>query len=132
MSASIAALYLFSVVFMAWSEGYKGFQKAFSPRVVKRAYWLAEKPSPGLVLIAPIFVMGLVHATRKRLIASWILVIAITVLVWMVRHLDQPWRGAVDAGVVVGLTWGVLSIWILWYRAVLGSVPDIPADVPTT
>ena len=32
------------------------------------------------------------------------------VLIVSVRQLPQPWRGMVDAGVVVGLTWGVVSI----------------------
>ena len=36
------AAYAGSVVFMAYSEGYRGFQRQFSPRVVARARGLAE------------------------------------------------------------------------------------------
>ena len=41
------------VVFMAYSEGYKGFQQAFSPRVAARLLWLQNNPKPWLVLLAP-------------------------------------------------------------------------------
>src|SRR5690606_32905631 len=57
---------------MAWSEGYRGFQRAFSPRVVARALYLARNPRPVHVLLAPFFCMGLVHARRRRLVASWV------------------------------------------------------------
>ncbi len=118
------------VPFMAYSEGYKGFQKAFSPRVVARGLWLRANPRPLLVLLAPAFCMGLVHATRKRLTVSWIITIMVVLLIMGVRQVDQPWRGIVDAGVVVGLSWGLLAIagWVM--AALLGKDNPMPHDVP--
>lgn len=118
------------VAFMAYSEGYKGFQKQFAPRMAVRAMYLARHPRPALVAFAPMFCMGLIHATRKRLIVSWSVLTGIVLLVLAVREMDQPWRGIIDAGVVVGLLWGLCAV--LWYfvRALAGKAPDVPADVP--
>ncbi len=113
--------------FMAYSEGYRAFQLRFSPRVVKRALWLARAGRPGLALLAPIFCMGLVHASRKRLIVSWCVLGLIVLLIIGVRMLAQPWRGLVDAGVVVGLAWGVIAIIAFGVRALRGR--DIPGEL---
>ena len=61
-------------------------------------------------LFAPLFAMGFFHATRATKITAYVLTLAIVVLVILVHRLDQPWRGIIDAGVVVGLGWGVLSL----------------------
>ena len=117
--------------FMAYSEGYRAFQLKFAPRVVKRALWLANERRPWLSLVAPMFCMGLVHATRKRLIVSWSVVTLIVFLIVGVRTLAQPWRGLVDAGVVVGLAWGVVAIVGVAVQALRGrSIPgelDLPS-----
>lgn len=119
-----------SVVFMVYSEGYRGFQQRFSPRVVVRAGWLADNPRPWLVLLAPIFAMGLIYATRRRLITSWSIAIGVTLLVLLVRQLQQPWRGIVDAGVVAGLGWGTAAIVVFWFLAMAGHPPDADPEVP--
>lgn len=116
----------------AYSEGYKGFQRQFSPRVVARAQYLTAHPRPLHVALAPLYCMGLLHATRKRLVVSWILTLAIVAVVIAVRHLDQPWRGIVDAGVVVGLSWGLISIAYFVARATRGETMPVSADVPNT
>ncbi len=108
--------------FMAYFEGYRGFQKAFAPRVVARAQHLAAHPRALEVLLAPMFCMGLIRATSKRLLVSWWLLIGVTALVLMVRLLPQPWRGLVDAGVVLGLSWGCLAI-AGWTLAALRGTP---------
>lgn len=104
-----AALF-FSILYMAYAEGYKGFHQAFSPRVVVRAAYLRDNPKPALVVLAPLFCMGYIHATRKRQILSISLTLLIVVFVLIARQLPQPWRGILDAGVVVGLTLGIISI----------------------
>ena len=38
------------------------------------------------------------------------LTIAIVILIIVFHQLDQPWRGLLDAGVVVGLSWGIVTI----------------------
>mgnify|MGYP000297471930 CR=1 FL=1 len=128
-AAQWAALVGFSV-FMAYSEGYKGFHKAFAPRVTARALRLAESPSLHLVLLAPLVCMGFLHGTRKRLIVSWTLLVAIVLLVIGVRQLPQPWRGICDAGVVVGLSWGAMSVVYFAVRALRGLPQLVPADFP--
>ena len=114
------------VAFMAYSEGYRAFHQAFSPRVVARAQYLAAHPRPLFVALAPLYCMGLIHATRKRLIVSWCVVVGIVALVVLVRQLEQPWRGIIDAGVVLGLSIGILSI--VYFAA--SNTPSVPPDVP--
>jgi hypothetical protein len=130
--AAVLAVYAASVLFNAYAEGYRGFQKQFAPRVVARAAWLRENPRPLLIVLAPVFCMGLIHATRKRLIVSWTLLLVIVGLVIGVRHIAQPWRGVIDAGVVVGLSWGLLALLVLLARAAGGRVPHVDPEVPTT
>lgn len=103
------------VVFMGFTEGYRGFQQAFSPRFAARARWLREHGTPLTLWLAPLFCMGLFGTTRKRKIVAWALTIGIVILVLIIRLLTQPWRGIIDAGVVVGLSWGLASL--LWFSA---------------
>jgi hypothetical protein len=123
-------LYVGWLVFMVYSEGYKGFQRKVAPRVAARAMYAATHPRPWIVLLAPLFCMGLFHATRKRLIVSWCALTGIVTLILLVRQLDQPWRGIVDGGVVAGLGWGLVAM--LWFlvRALQGHPMPVPADVP--
>ncbi len=124
---SLAALWL---LFMGYSEGYRGFQKGFAPRVALRAAHLAQRPRPLHVLLAPLFCMGLIHASRRRLVTSWSLTAMIVLLVLAVRHLTQPWRGLVDAGVVLGLAWGLVAVLVFGVRALRGQLPAGSADLP--
>jgi len=119
-------LYGLWVFFMAYTEGYKGFQVQMSPRVVARGMHLVEHPKLLHVVLAPLFVMSLFHATRKRLFVSWFVLIAVVLLVIGVRQLEQPWRGIVDGGVVVGLSWGLIAM--LWYFVVGLSGGEVPAE----
>ena len=118
------------IVFMVWTEGVRGFHRRFSPRVVSRALWLRDHPRPLFVAIAPLFCMSLVHASRRGLMVARILVAAIVLLVVVVSQLSQPWRGIVDAGVVAGLGVGAASI--VWFavRALAGTPPPMPPDLP--
>ena len=120
------AVFAGSVAFLGYFEGYKAFHRGFAPRVVARALAIPLRFAP----IAPLFCMGLVHATRRRLVSSWGVTLGVVALVLLVRQLAQPWRGAVDAGVVVGLSWGVLSTLWFWLRALRGDPPRVPADLP--
>ena len=116
--------------FMAYFEGYRGFQKAFAPRVVARTQYLARNPTALELLLAPMFAMGLIRATKKRLLVSWWLLIGVTFLVLMVRLLPQPWRGLIDVGVVLGLSWGCLAI-VAWCVATWRGIENpISRDLP--
>jgi hypothetical protein len=114
----------------AYSEGYKEFQLRWVPRVVARALHLARHPRPFHVALAPFFCMGLFHATRRRLIVSWAAVALITAAVLLVRRLPQPWRGIIDAGVVVGLGWGLVCLVLSGARALRGEVPEASPELP--
>jgi hypothetical protein len=115
---------------MAYAEGYRAFQQRFSPRVVARAKYLMSHPAFFRVVFAPIFCMGFFHATKKRKITSVSVTAGIILLVLLVRAVPQPWRGIVDLGVVVGLTWGIVSIIIFSLKAFSSGTFAYSADVP--
>lgn len=117
------------VAFMAYVEGWRGFHLRFAPRVAARALHLGRHPDAVAVALAPAYCMSLFHSTRRQLIVSWALLLGIVALVVLVRQLPQPWRGIVDAGVVVGLGIGTASL--LWHGAqgLRGRLPP-PDDLP--
>ena len=100
----------FFIIYMAYAEGYKGFHRAFAPRVVVRALYLKNHAEPLHVIFAPLFCMGYIHATRRRQLVSIGATLAIICFILLARTLSQPWKGILDAGVVVGLSLGILSI----------------------
>jgi hypothetical protein len=106
-----------SVVFMGFAEGYKGFQRGYSPRVAARLLFLRDNVTPLRFILAPLFCMGFFDIQRKRMIVSYCLLLGILMLVQLVHMLEQPWRGIVDLGVVVGLTWGSTSIILFTLKA---------------
>lgn len=130
LDVAAALAYVAAIIGMAYSEGYRGFQQRFSPRVAVRALHLADNPTPLRIVLAPMVAMGLLHASRRRLIGSWSLLLGIVVLIVLVSMLGQPWRGAIDAGVVVGLSWGAIATLVYVIRALRGSPPDIDPDLP--
>lgn len=115
----------------AYAEGHRGFYRQFAPRVVARAFHLAGLPLTWRTALAPAFCMSLFHATRRSLVRAWVLVAGICALVALVSRFPQPWRGIVDAGVVLGLVWGVVAIGLLVRQACLSgpaAAPDLPAS----
>jgi hypothetical protein len=103
-------------VLMVVAEGYRGFQKLFSPRVAARTWHLVNHGRPVDLILAPLYCIGYFHATRKRMIASWSLTAGITLIVVIVRYLPQPWRGIIDSGVVLGLFYGLIWVYIFTVR----------------
>jgi hypothetical protein len=103
-------------IFMAYSEGYRGFQKHYSPRFAARVRWLLDNASTKQAWLAPFFCMCFIGTTRKRKIVAYCLTSGIALLVVFIRMLPQPWRGIIDVGVIVGLGWGLLSIYILTWQ----------------
>jgi len=112
----------FIVIGMAYAEGYMGFQKAFSPRTASRARYLRQNPRIQHVILAPFFCMGYFYATKRRKITSISLTLGIIVLIVLVSFVSQPWRGIIDAGVVAGLAWGIVSLLAFGFQA-LGRDP---------
>ena len=114
------------LVFMLYSEGYRGFQLRMAPRVAARGWHLAQNPRPLHLLFAPFFCVGYFHANRRRLITSWTLSLGIVGLVRLVHLLPQPWRGLVDLGVVGGLSWGVVALLFAAFRGPGRADPQLP------
>lgn len=116
--------------FNLYAEGYRGFQLRFSPRTAARAIYLGHNPTPTRVLLAPFFCMGFFGATRRVLIAAWAVLIMVAGLVTVVRLLDQPWRGIVDAGVVIGLGWGLLTLVVFFVGGLARGEMPVDPQVP--
>lgn len=105
-------------LFMLAAEGYRGFQKKFSPRTAARVRHLRDHPTSLRVILAPVFCMGFFHANRKTRLTAMILTLGIIILVLSVTYLcPDPWRGIIDFGVVLGLSWGLVSFWIFTLQA---------------
>jgi hypothetical protein len=118
------------VLFMLFAEGYRGFQKKFSPRTAARIRHLRDHPKPLHLVLAPLFCMGYFHALRKTRIIAFALTFGIVLLVIAVKFAPQPWRGIIDAGVVLGLSYGVISLLLFTIRAMSGRdfahSPEVP------
>ncbi len=109
-------------VFMAYTEGYKGFQKSFSPRVASRAVYLRQHSTWLRLLLAPLFSIGYFHTTRAKQITVIVISIVITLIVILFRQIPQPWRGVLDVGVIVGLSWGIIATLIYYAKFVTAKV----------
>jgi len=123
-------LYVFTLVIFAYAEGYRGFHRAFAPRAVARAFYVGTTDKVWLKVLAPLFCMALVHATRRRLIANWILVFGIVAVVIAVRAAGGATRVIVDAGVVAGLSLGTLSLLYHYLVALRGRPTVVPLELP--
>jgi hypothetical protein len=118
------------VLVMAYAEGYRGFQKSFSPRCAARVWHLLQNPHVFSAILAPLFIMGFFRATRKPLLFAWVGTALIVMLIVILQISPQPWRGIVDAGVVVGLSWGLLSFLISVQQTLAAAKPPVSAEVP--
>ena len=131
LGAALWASYGAVVALMAYVEGYKAFHLKFSPMVVKRAMTLGDAgASPAHAALAPLYAMGLFHATPKRRNTSWGFLLGVFGIVKLVKKLSYPWRSVVDAGVVAGLTIGAASLLYHYARALAGIEPPADAALP--
>lgn len=119
------AVFAVNGVVMAWFEGYRGFQLSYSPRFAARCAHLYRSANLKQALLAPLVCMGLIEAPRRRLVSAWALTLGIVVVVLLYRQLPQPWRGILDAGVVLGLAWGIAATaWSLFRALSQGPAVD--------
>jgi hypothetical protein len=131
------------LLFFAYSEGYRGFQLAWSPMLVKRAYHFSSVSSPVFnwtkitcvdrltdFILAPILSAGHICGTRRRLILSWSITIMVILLIVGVSYMDGTeelcmWKSFIDIGVVIGLGWGLVFILVWWVKiGILNKWPD--------
>ena len=131
-------------VFFAYCEGYKGFQLAWSPMLVKRTYHFSSLSKPIYNLTKSVFIDraielsmgpmlagGFICGTKRRYILSWGITAFVIIFVMLMRHLpnDTPWKCFIDIGVVIGLGWGLVFILIWWCKiSVLNLWPDWVID----
>ncbi|MCS7471425.1 hypothetical protein NZK35_32665 [Stieleria sp. ICT_E10.1] len=52
--------------------------------------------------------------------------ILITSIVVLFRFIPQPWRGILDFGVIIGLSWGIVAT--LYFLAKYWRSADVPFD----
>eukprot|EP00591_Stephanopyxis_turris_P007146 CAMPEP_0195531298 /NCGR_PEP_ID=MMETSP0794_2-20130614/34947_1 /TAXON_ID=515487 /ORGANISM="Stephanopyxis turris, Strain CCMP 815" /LENGTH=190 /DNA_ID=CAMNT_0040663035 /DNA_START=160 /DNA_END=729 /DNA_ORIENTATION=+ len=83
--------YVSTCLWFAYVEGYKGFQRKFSPLVVARSLTLGSSAPLHHILLGPFYAMGLFHATKKRMIVSWSVSIGVAAIVAAVKRLPYPW-----------------------------------------
>jgi hypothetical protein len=115
---------------LAYVKGYRALQRGFSPRVAARARYLRDHPDLLRVILAPLFCMGYFDASRKRQLVTISVTAAIISLIAFVRILQQPWRGIIDGGVIVGLVWGIVSLCFFSFQAMVSKRFDYAPDVP--
>jgi hypothetical protein len=115
---------------LAWAEGYRGFQRKFSPRAAARVLYLRNRATLLTALLAPLFCVGFFGATARIVRLTWFGTGLIVLLVVVVHQLPQPWRGIVDAGVVVGLGWGLVSFLGMCARALATGAYPVSPEVP--
>ena len=125
------ALFIANAVFMAYAEGYRGFQLKFAPRVAARALYLRNTPVPLWVRIcAPLFCVGYFGANPRIRKIAWFGTFGVILLVLLIQQLSQPWRGIVDIGVVIGLTWGSVSMLVCGIKTFQTGEMMISPEVP--
>ncbi len=122
--------FVLMILFMAYAEGYRAFQQGFSPRVAARARYLRDHPDALHVIFAPLFCMAFFHAPRRRQVTSISVTAGIIIFVILVRLLEQPWRGIIDGSVVVGLSWGLISLIVFGYQSFSSEQFDHSPEVP--
>lgn len=99
--------------FAAVTEGHQTFRKRFAPRVARRMGQLTSTASSAAHrALAPLYCMSLIGDEPRRMWIQRALVVFIVGLVVLVKRMPQPWRGLVDAGVVVALAWGTAEVFV--------------------
>lgn len=114
------------LIYMGYSEAYRGFYQNFSPRVAARLKFLRHNPTPLRAILAPLFCIGYFEIERRTKIVVYALTLMIVVLIIVVRQLSQPWRGIVDMGVSAGLAMGLLTLFYFVGLAFTGRLDRSP------
>mmetsp|Transcript_67868 Transcript_67868/g.150333 ORF Transcript_67868/g.150333 Transcript_67868/m.150333 type:complete len:208 (+) Transcript_67868:2-625(+) len=125
-------IYIVTCLALLVGEGMGAFQRGFSPLLVERSRCLGPSSPWHELVLSPFFVAGLFAGTPRRLLKSWLLmVILIPGLALTVSRLSYPWRESVDAGVVLGLSWGTGVVLVYSFRAsVWGLWPETDPEFP--
>jgi len=121
------------VTFMLIGEGYRGFQLNFSPRVAARMWYLVQHGRTTDLLLAPFYCICYYGASRRRIISSWSLTAGVTLIILIVTRIEQPWRGIIDCGVVLGLLYGLVCVfYFVWQTIRSRKYPISPDIIPVS
>ncbi len=117
------------VAAFTWGEGIQALGRRWVPRVVERIRRLGGETSATVLLLAPLYAIGLVCLPRRTLLRSWVGVAAIVLAVVTVRAMPHPWRGMIELGVSAALTLGVIAV--LLHLTGSPEAPVEPAEAAT-
>lgn len=104
-----AVLVVLTLMFV-YTEGIRGIQGRFAPRVAVRLHELLRRRRLHWDVLGPLYLLSLVGAPPRTLVRSWAGVTAIIIAVMIVRTFAEPWRGITDFAVVTALGWGLVAI----------------------
>jgi hypothetical protein len=119
-----------NIALAAYLKGYRGFQKGLSPRVAARAKHLHNHPHVLQALLGPLYCMGYFYIVKKKQIVTILMTVGMIILILLVRLLNQPWRGIIDAGIVIALSWGFISLLIFSGQAFVTEEFDHSPQIP--
>ena len=109
MSAQEWAAFILICALFVYGEGVRALQQKYMPYVLTRIARLAEERA-SYQLLAPLYALSLIGATRRVVLKAWLGTATIVAAVVIVRHFPEPWRGIVDFAVAVALTWGLIAL----------------------
>jgi hypothetical protein len=115
--------------YMVLTEGYIGFQRRFSPRFASRMLYLLNHPNLSNLLLAPLFCAGYVGTPSKRKQKIWLLTLGIICLIVGLRFVSQPWRGIIDTGVILGLAYGLVSLYVSCIRVIARGKYEVNPEI---
>jgi len=99
--------------------------------VVTRALLLARSPQPHLVLFAPLYCMSFLHASTRGRRIAWITLVGIVACIAILQRVPMPYRGLVDGGVALALSWGSVALVLSFVRTLrTGAPPVVDAELP--
>ncbi|MEM8734054.1 MAG: hypothetical protein AAGG44_07525 [Planctomycetota bacterium] len=90
---------------------------------------MREKTTWLRFVLAPLFCIGFFHATRRKQVTIIILMLLIALIVIGFRQIPQPWRGVLDIGVIIGLTWGTIATLVFFVKLFSSSEIEELAQV---
>lgn len=104
--AVLAAL----VLVFVWGEGVRALEQRWVPRMVARAAQLDGASRMVDRVLAPLYAMSLIGATRSSRLRAWGGLALVVTAVLAVRAMPEPWRGIIDLAVALALLWGLVAI----------------------
>ncbi len=121
---------IINTAFVLYFKAFRGFQRGLSPRIAARARHLRQHPTLLAVLAAPLYCMGYFHIIKRKQIGTIMMTIGMIGLIILVRFAIQPWRGIIDGSIVLGLSWGFLTILGYSIQALTSKDFDVSPQLP--